>query len=67
MKKKKKRLVVSFELLSFGTKHGAAPLGPKHYRIGDARIYFYFQIASLCLFSSFFFLCVGGGVLIVAG
>lgn len=39
---KKKRLVVSFELLSFGTKHGgAALLGLKHYRIGDARIFLF--------------------------
>lgn len=46
---KKKRFVVSFELLSFGTKHGAALLGLKHYRIGDARIFLFSNRFSLAL------------------
>lgn len=57
---KKKRLVVSFELLSFGTKHGAALLSLKHYRIGDARIFLF----SKSLLSSSVYV---GGFLLLRG
>ena len=35
---------------SFGTKHGAAPLGPKHYRTELETLVYLFQTASLSLF-----------------
>lgn len=34
---------------SFGTKHGAAPLGPKHYRTELETLVYLFQTASLSL------------------